>query len=98
MTTRSPGSAAAGPAALLARPGPSASLAARGRPAAARLRPADLARLAVTGLRTRKLRAALSGLGVAIGGAGGPGAAPRPGRGARRGRLGSAGGGSEHGR
>lgn len=67
MTTRSPGSAAAGPAALLARPGPSASLAARGRPAAARLRPADLARLAVTGLRTRKLRAALSGLGIAIG-------------------------------
>jgi putative ABC transport system permease protein len=37
------------------------------RPAAARLRPADLARLAVTGLSTRKLRAALSALGIAIG-------------------------------
>jgi putative ABC transport system permease protein len=36
-------------------------------PSAARLRPADLARLAVTGLRTRKLRAALSALGIAIG-------------------------------
>ena len=37
------------------------------RPAAARLRPADLARLAATGLRTRKLRAGLSALGIAIG-------------------------------
>ena len=37
------------------------------RPAAARLRPADLARLAGVGLRTRKLRAALSALGIAIG-------------------------------
>ncbi len=37
------------------------------RPAAARLRAADLARLAVTGLRPRKLRAALSALGIAIG-------------------------------
>jgi len=36
-------------------------------PAAARLRPADLARLTVVGLRTRKLRAALSALGIAIG-------------------------------
>jgi putative ABC transport system permease protein len=36
-------------------------------PAAARLRPVDLAALASTGLRTRKLRAALSGLGIAIG-------------------------------
>jgi putative ABC transport system permease protein len=36
-------------------------------PAAARLRPADLARLAAVGLRTRKLRAALSALGIAIG-------------------------------
>jgi putative ABC transport system permease protein len=36
-------------------------------PAAARLRPADLAALASIGLRTRKLRAALSGLGIAIG-------------------------------
>ncbi len=34
---------------------------------AARLRPADLARLAAVGLRTRKLRAALSALGIAIG-------------------------------
>ncbi len=37
------------------------------RPAAARLRLADLARLAVVGVRTRKLRAALSALGIAIG-------------------------------
>jgi putative ABC transport system permease protein len=40
-----------------------------GRPAptAARLRITDLARLAVVGLRTRKLRAGLSALGIAIG-------------------------------
>jgi putative ABC transport system permease protein len=37
------------------------------RPAAARLRLADLARLAAVGLRTRKLRATLSALGIAIG-------------------------------
>ena len=37
------------------------------RPAAARLRPADLGRLAAVGLRTRKLRATLSALGIAIG-------------------------------
>jgi len=36
-------------------------------PAAARLRPSDLAALASTGLRTRKLRAGLSALGIAIG-------------------------------
>jgi putative ABC transport system permease protein len=36
-------------------------------PAPARLRAADLARLAGTGLRTRKLRAGLSALGIAIG-------------------------------
>ncbi len=36
-------------------------------PAPARLRAADLARLAGVGLRTRKLRAALSALGIAIG-------------------------------
>jgi putative ABC transport system permease protein len=36
-------------------------------PAPARLRIADLARLAATGLATRKLRAALSALGIAIG-------------------------------
>jgi putative ABC transport system permease protein len=36
-------------------------------PAAARLRPSDLAALASVGLRTRKLRAALSALGIAIG-------------------------------
>jgi putative ABC transport system permease protein len=36
-------------------------------PASARLRAADLARLAGVGLRTRKLRAALSALGIAIG-------------------------------
>jgi len=34
---------------------------------AARLRPADLARVASVGLRTRRLRAALSALGIAIG-------------------------------
>jgi putative ABC transport system permease protein len=38
-----------------------------GAPAPARLRPADLARLAGVGLRTRKLRAGLSALGIAIG-------------------------------
>jgi putative ABC transport system permease protein len=37
------------------------------RPRAARLGPADLARLAAVGLRTRKLRVALSALGIAIG-------------------------------
>ena len=36
-------------------------------PAAARLRPGDLAALASVGLRTRKLRATLSALGIAIG-------------------------------
>ena len=36
-------------------------------PAPARLRPSDLARLAGVGLRARKLRAALSALGIAIG-------------------------------
>jgi putative ABC transport system permease protein len=36
-------------------------------PAPATLRPSDLARLAAVGLRTRKLRAALSALGIAIG-------------------------------
>jgi putative ABC transport system permease protein len=36
-------------------------------PVPARLRPADLARLAGVGLRTRKLRAGLSALGIAIG-------------------------------
>src|SRR5262249_3915100 len=37
------------------------------RPAAGRLRSADLARVASVGLRTRKLRAALSATGIAIG-------------------------------
>jgi putative ABC transport system permease protein len=36
-------------------------------PPAARLRPSDVAALAVIGLRTRKLRASLSALGIAIG-------------------------------
>ena len=36
-------------------------------PAAVRLRPGDLAALASVGLRTRKLRAGLSALGIAIG-------------------------------
>jgi putative ABC transport system permease protein len=43
---------------------------ASGRPSglvAARLRPADMARLASVGLRTRRLRASLSALGIAIG-------------------------------
>jgi putative ABC transport system permease protein len=40
---------------------------ASGRPAPARLRPGDLAGLAAVGLATRKLRAALSALGIAIG-------------------------------
>jgi putative ABC transport system permease protein len=38
-----------------------------GRPEAPRLRPADLARVASVGLRTRRVRAALSALGIAIG-------------------------------
>jgi putative ABC transport system permease protein len=38
-----------------------------GPPAPARLRPSDLAGLATVGLRTRKLRAALSALGIALG-------------------------------
>jgi putative ABC transport system permease protein len=41
--------------------------AARAAPAPVRLRPVDLAGLASLGLRTRKLRAALSALGIAIG-------------------------------
>ncbi|HXL89173.1 MAG TPA: ABC transporter permease [Streptosporangiaceae bacterium] len=40
---------------------------ARAIPAPARLRPRDLGGLAVVGMRTRKLRAALSALGIAIG-------------------------------
>jgi putative ABC transport system permease protein len=40
---------------------------ARSHPPAARLRPEDLGGLASVGLRTRKLRAALSALGIAIG-------------------------------
>jgi putative ABC transport system permease protein len=36
-------------------------------PTPARLRPSDLARLAIVGVRTRKLRAALSALGIALG-------------------------------
>ena len=60
MTTRSPADPAAFP-----RPRPPNTP--PDRPAAARLRAADLARLAAVGLRTRKLRAALSGLGIAIG-------------------------------
>jgi putative ABC transport system permease protein len=38
-----------------------------GAPAAVRLSPSDLAALASTGLRTRKLRSGLSALGIAIG-------------------------------
>ena len=36
-------------------------------PAASRLLPADLMRVGSFGLRTRRMRAALSGLGIAIG-------------------------------
>jgi putative ABC transport system permease protein len=46
---------------------PAARPASRPAPTAARLRPGDLARLASVGLRTRKLRGALSALGIAIG-------------------------------
>ena len=46
---------------------PAARPVSRPAPTAARLRPGDLARLASVGLRTRKLRAALSALGIAIG-------------------------------
>jgi putative ABC transport system permease protein len=46
---------------------PGARAPGRPAPAAARLRAGDLARLATVGLRTRKLRAALSALGIAIG-------------------------------
>jgi putative ABC transport system permease protein len=46
---------------LRGEPGPPAALAPR------RLRPADLGRLATIGLRTRRLRAALSARGIAIG-------------------------------
>ena len=47
--------------------GRTAAPAAPPAPSAARLSPADLAALASIGLRTRKLRAALSALGIAIG-------------------------------
>jgi putative ABC transport system permease protein len=46
---------------------PGARAPGRPAPAAARLRLIDLARLASVGIRTRKLRAALSALGIAIG-------------------------------
>jgi putative ABC transport system permease protein len=47
--------------------GRAAGTAAPARPVPSRLRPSDLASLASIGLRTRKLRAALSALGIAIG-------------------------------
>ena len=47
--------------------GHSAGTAAWAAPVPARLRPGDLAALASIGLRTRKLRAGLSALGIAIG-------------------------------
>jgi putative ABC transport system permease protein len=49
------------------RPGPPTATAVPAAPVPARLRPADLAALAAVGLRTRKLRAGLSALGIAIG-------------------------------
>src|SRR5262249_21350229 len=70
-TTRRRGGRAAGPLPL-ACPGADAmtattSAAGPPPPAAGRLRPADVARVASVGLRTRKLRAALSATGIAIG-------------------------------
>src|SRR5262249_58674636 len=69
-TTRR-GRRAAGPRPRRARPGRHAMTAPAPtgprRPAAGRLRPADLARVASVGLRTRKLRAALSATRIAIG-------------------------------
>jgi putative ABC transport system permease protein len=59
-STSGPATPAAAPAEALAGRAPAAL-------AHARLRPADLAGLASVGLRTRKLRAALSALGIAIG-------------------------------
>jgi putative ABC transport system permease protein len=50
-----------------ARPAPPALAAPAAIPRSARLRPTDLAALASIGLRTRKLRAGLSALGIAIG-------------------------------
>jgi len=51
----------------LTSPAPAADPARAVTPAAVRLGLADLARLAAVGMRTRKLRAALSALGIAIG-------------------------------
>src|SRR5690348_10148977 len=48
-------------------PGYPAATAVWATPVPARLRPGDLAGLAAVGLRTRKLRAGLSALGIAIG-------------------------------
>ena len=48
-------------------PGHPAGTAAWAAPVPARLRPGDLAALASIGLRTRRLRAGLSALGIAIG-------------------------------
>jgi putative ABC transport system permease protein len=53
--------------AATSRPGAARWVRAGWAPAAARLGITDLARLAAVGLRTRKLRAALSALGIAIG-------------------------------
>jgi putative ABC transport system permease protein len=53
--------------AATSRPGAARPVRAARAPAAARLGITDLARLAAVGLRTRKLRAALSALGIAIG-------------------------------
>ena len=52
---------------MTTRSGRPAETAAWAAPVPARLRPADLAALASIGLRTRKLRASLSALGIAIG-------------------------------
>ncbi len=60
-TTRAAASQPAG------RGGGAAAMSVTVTPAPQKLRPPDLARLAGVGLRTRKLRAALSGLGIAIG-------------------------------
>jgi putative ABC transport system permease protein len=53
--------------ATVTRPGNGRHTGRPGGPAPGHLRPGDLARLAAVGLRTRKLRAALSALGIGIG-------------------------------
>ena len=73
VTDTGAGTRTAAAGGFAARPGgnpmttTSGSADARAAPVPARLRPGDLAGLAAVGLRTRKLRAGLSALGIAIG-------------------------------